>query len=52
MGTEMMHVMHPIGDALGIPCTACGHPTRSHYAVKKGVWKCNSCGSRCYSVFG
>ena len=50
MGTVAMHVLHPIGDMLGVECTACGHPTRYHNAVGYGVWKCNSCGSRCYSV--
>ncbi len=52
MGTEAMHVLRPITDALGIPCTACGHRTSSHYSVEKGVWKCNTCGSRCYSAIG
>ena len=24
--TAAMHVTHPIGNALGVCCTACGHP--------------------------
>lgn len=52
MGTEIMHALRPIGDMLGIECTACGHLTRNHYSLSKGIWKCNSCGSKCYSKFG
>lgn len=45
-----MHVLSPIGDALGVECTGCGHPTRNHTTIGYGLWKCNYCGSKCHSV--
>ncbi len=52
MGAVFMHALHPVGNLLGVECTACGHRTSSHDAVGYGVWKCNTCGSRCYSAIG
>ena len=50
--TAGMHITHHIGNALGVGCTACGHKTSSHTAIGFGVWRCDCCGSRCYSIFG
>ena len=49
--TAVMHVTHPIGNALGVCCTACGHQTRKHEALGFGLWECNKCGRRCHSIF-
>ena len=50
MGPVLLHTLAPIGDALGVRCTGCGHETRYHHAVHFGAWNCDICGGRCSSV--
>ena len=45
----LLHLLAPLGDLLGIKCTACKHETKFHYAVGYGTWKCEICGSTCVS---
>lgn len=49
--TAAMHVLHPVGNVLGVGCTACGHGTRKHHEVEFGLWKCDLCGRKCKSIF-
>ena len=49
--TAAMHVLHPVGNAIGVKCTACGHKTRNHHEVEFGLWKCDLCGRKCKSIF-
>lgn len=49
--TAAMHVLHPIGNSIGVECTACGHKTRKHHEVEFGLWKCDDCGRKCKSIF-
>ena len=50
MGPLFLHITAPIGDALGVRCTGCGHKTIYHHAVNFGSWNCDKCGGRCSSV--
>ena len=45
-----MHILHPLGNLLGIKCTGCGHETKYHHAANYGSWICDICGGRCTSV--
>ena len=40
---QAFHILHPIGNLLGIRCKRCGHPTKSHEDIGYGSWKCIQC---------
>ena len=50
--TQMFHILHPIGNILGVICTRCSHLTSKHKTVGFGKWKCEECkedDNICYS---
>ena len=41
--TNIYHIFQPLGDMLGLKCTACSHLTSKHKAIGFGKWKCEEC---------
>ena len=37
------HILHGLGNMIGVRCTRCGHPSKSHFDKGYGQWKCNDC---------
>ena len=37
------HIFHGLGNMIGVRCTQCGHPSKSHFDKGYGQWKCNDC---------
>jgi len=48
--TESYHVLHGLGNLIGIKCIACGHHTKSHEAIGFGKWKCHECKYICSTL--
>ena len=41
--TQLFHILHPLGNMVGMICTRCSHLTASHKAIEFGKWECNEC---------
>ena len=39
--------LHPLGNALGVRCTRCGHYSGDHDKIEKGTYFCNQCNDLC-----
>ena len=39
--------LHPLGNALGVGCTRCGHYVGDHDKIEKGTYFCNQCNDFC-----
>ena len=48
--TQSYHVLHGLGNLIGIKCIACGHNTKSHSAIGFGKWKCHECKYICSTL--
>ena len=43
MKTHVYHVLHPIGNLIGVRCSRCGHLVKSHIPIEFDKWNCVDC---------
>ena len=43
MKTHAYHVLHPIGNLIGVRCSRCGHLVKSHITIEFDKWNCVDC---------
>ena len=43
MQTHAYHVLHPLGNLIGIRCRGCGHLVKSHHENEFFNWLCDDC---------
>jgi len=41
--TQAYHLLHPIGNLIGIRCKRCDHLVKSHIKIEFGKWRCDEC---------